>query len=112
MVRMTVDEVKERVRLQTGSNLELTNDHRITLKQALVPPETITIIERTVRGGKVKDREIGVWLVGQEDSSDGYKIIMRHDGLRFGLASMGFPADPFLILTGWYGGLQSAFMSM
>jgi hypothetical protein len=109
---MTVDEVKERVQLQAGIDLELTNDHWITLKQALVPPQKITVIERTVRNGKLKDREMHAWLVGQEDSSDGYKVIMREDGLQFGLASKGFPADKFLILIGWYGNLVSAFLAM
>lgn len=109
---MTVYEVTERVRLQSRSDLDITNDHRITLKQALVPPQKITIIERSVRNGKLKDREITVWLVGQEDSSDGYKIILREDGLQFGLASKGFPSDPHLILTGWYGGMRSAFLAM
>lgn len=50
--------------------------------------------------------------MGREDSSDGYMIIMREDGMQFGLASKGFPSDPLLILTGWYGNLISAFLAM
>ena len=109
---MTIDEVKERVQVQAGIDLELTNDHRITLKQALVLPQQIQVIERSVRNGKLKEQRIDVWLVGQEDSSDGYKIISRDDGLQFGLASKGFPSDPFLILTAWYGNLISTFLAM
>ena len=37
--------------------------------------------------------------------SDGYKIIMRDDGLQFGLASSGFPNDKDPISAGWYGSL-------
>jgi len=53
-----------------------------------------------------------VWVVGQENSSNGYKIIMRDDGEQFGLASVGFPNDKHLILDGWYGSLLSAFLAM
>jgi hypothetical protein len=109
---MTVDEVKKRVQLQASLDLELTNGHRITLKQALVLPQQIKVIERSVRNGKFKEQRIDVWLVGQEDSSDGYKIIMRDDGLQVGLASKGFPSDSFLILTAWYGNLISTFLAM
>jgi hypothetical protein len=109
---MTVDEVKKRVQLQASLDLELTNGHRITLKQALDLPQQIKVIERSVRNGKFKEQRIDVWLIGQEDSSDGYKIIMRDDGLQFGLASKGFPSDSFLILTAWYGNLISTFLAM
>jgi hypothetical protein len=109
---MTVDEVKKRVQLQASLDLELTNGHRITLKQALVLPQQIKVIERSVRNGKFKEQRIDVWLIGQEDSSDGHKIIMRDDGLQFGLASKGFPSVPFLTLTAWYGNLISTFLAM
>jgi len=109
---MTIDEVKERVHLQAGLDLELTNDHGITLKQALVPPQKITIIDRLVRNGRLKDRQLDVWLVGQKNAPDGYRIIMGEDGLKFGLAANGFPTDGFLILTGWYGNLVSTFLAM
>ena len=109
---MTVDEVQERIRLQAGDDLGITNDHRITLKQVLVVPERITVIERSVQSGRIKDQEEDVWLVGQEASSDGYRIIMREDGSQFGLASKGFPTDSLLVLTGWYGSLKSAFIAM
>lgn len=59
----------------------------------------------------MKDQKLNVWLVGQEDPR-GYKIVMRDDGLQFGLASCGFPTDKEPILVGWYGGLISAFLSM
>ncbi len=67
---------------------------------------------RTVRDGRVVDKEQFVWLVGREPVEDGYKIVMREDGLQFGLASSGFPGDKHPILAGWYGGLVSAFLSM
>jgi hypothetical protein len=109
---MNIQDVKERVRLQAGNDLGITNDHGITLRQALVPPERISVIIRTVRSGRVKDTKQTVWLVGKENSGDGYSIVMEEDGLQFGLASTGFPRDEHPILTGWYGGLVSAFLSM
>ena len=109
---MTIEEVRELVHLQMGNAHQVTNDHSVTLQQAIVPPRKISIIARTVQLGKVKDQELDCWLVGQEDSRDGYKIIMREDGLQFGLASCGFPSGKQLIPTGWYGNLVSAFLNM
>jgi hypothetical protein len=93
-------------------SLSTTNEHRITLANALVPPKALTVIWRTTKNGRLRDEELQVWLVGQESSPDGYKIIVRDDGQQFGLASSGFPSDKHLILVGWYGSLLSAFMAM
>lgn len=110
---MTVEEVQEIVKAQSSSSLALSNDHGISLREALtVRPERISIIARMVNGGRVKDHTLIVWLVGKEGRADGYKIIMREDGIQFGLASSGFPADKYPVLDGWYGDLVSAFMSM
>jgi hypothetical protein len=109
---MTADEVRDLIRIQSTDNLTTANDHRISLEQALVTPERISVIARLVKGGRIQDQELNVWLVGQERSSDGYRIIMRDDGLQFGLASSGFPTDKHLVLVGWYGDLVSAFLSM
>jgi hypothetical protein len=109
---MTVDQVRELIRIQITNNLTATNAHRISLEQTLVPPQKILVIARLVKGARMKDEELGVWLVGQERSSDGYRIIMRDDGLQFGLASSRFPTDRHLVLVGWYGDLVSAFLNM
>ena len=109
---MTTDQVRELIRVQSADNLTTTNDHRISLQQALVTPQRISVIARLVGEGRMQDQTLNVWLVGREDSSDGYKIIMRDDGLQFGLASSGFPTEKYLILVGWYGSLLSAFLSM
>jgi hypothetical protein len=109
---MTVEEVEEVVRVQSADHLTATNDHRIALKQALVRSHKISVIARTVEAGRVKDRNVVVWLVGQEPRNDGYKIVMRDDGLQFGLASDGFLNDRLPVLDGWYGDLMSAFLSM
>jgi hypothetical protein len=108
---MTPEEVKELVHSQAVGNYAKTNDHRISLNQALISPKRISIIARDVRDGRVSDRQLSAWLVGQE-SEDGYKIVMREDGLQFGLASKGFPTDKYPVLCGWYGGLVSAFLAM
>ena len=107
---MTIEEVRERIRAQAGDGREI--NHGISLAQALMPPQKISVIERTVKDGRLKDRNLSVWLVGEEPSPGGYKIIMREDGMNFGLASPGFPRDPHPILTGWYGSLMSAFLGM
>jgi hypothetical protein len=110
---MTLDEVRSLVRVQSVGSLSTINDHRTTLGDALVPPKALTVILRSTDSGLLKDEELHVWLVGQENSSpDGYKIILRDDGKQFGLASSGFPSDKHLILVGWYGSLLSAFIAM
>jgi hypothetical protein len=109
---MTAEEVGELIRLQVGDCPAETNAHGINIKQALVPPQRILLIARTDRDGRVEDQKLGVWLVGRENLADGYKIIMREDGLQFGLASSGFATDKHPILVGWYGSLNSAFLGM
>jgi len=110
---MTIEEVGAIVFEQSTGSLTVTNDPRMNLEQALVPPERISVISRHVKDGRVRDKEIFVWLVGKEKNrTDGYKIVMREDGLQFGLASNGFPHDRYPVLAGWYGGLVSAFLSM
>jgi hypothetical protein len=109
---MTSDEVQSLVRLQSAQSLSLTNAHRIKLEQAIISPQRIPLIYRTVVDGRVKDKALNAWLVGQDGIADGYKIVMREDGKQFGLASVGFPHDKHLVLVGWYGTLLSAFLAM
>jgi hypothetical protein len=108
---MTAEEVREFVQAQAGGNLSARN-HGISLEQALVPSQRISIIERSVRQGRVTDETLPVWLVGKEPSEEGYVIVMRETDRMFGLASQGFQTDKHPILTGWYGTLVSAFMGM
>lgn len=109
---MTVEEVKNIIRIHVGDDRSCTNDHKISLEQVIVLPQRISVIERTVRRGRAKDQVEDVWLVGQENADDGYRIVMRDGGLQFGLAVKGFSTDKHLFLTGWYGGLKSAFLAM
>jgi hypothetical protein len=109
---MKFDEVQSLVREQSAESLSVTNAHRIKLEQAITSPQRISLIFRTVADGHVKDAILKVWLVGQEDIADGYKIVMREDGKQFGLASVGFADDKHLVLVGWYGSLLSAFLAM
>lgn len=108
---MTVENVKELIRLQAAHGLAAKN-HGMTLEQMLIPPRRIAVIERIVQAGSTTDKELEVWLVGQENSHDGYQIILREDGIKFGLASGGFASDKHPILVGWYGSLKSAFLGM
>jgi hypothetical protein len=109
---MTVEEVQSLVSLHAAEALSTVNDHRIALKQSIIPPHRISVTWRKVENGNLKDELINVWLVGQENLNDGYKIILRDDGKQFGLASNGYPNDRYPILVGWYGSLLSAFMAM
>lgn len=106
---MTIEEVQSLVHSQSRENLAATNDHRIALSQAMVPPKRTTVVWRKIVNDHFEDEELNAWIVGQEDSADGYKIVLRDDGKQFGLASMGFPNDKSLVLDGWYGSLLSAF---
>jgi hypothetical protein len=109
---MTFDEVQSLVSAQSAESLSVINDHRMKLEQAIVSPQEIPLIFRTVVGGRVKDERLNAWLVGQENTADGYRIVMREDGKQFGLASVGFSHDKHLCLVGWYGTLLSAFLAM
>ncbi len=108
---MTAEEVVDRVRAQVGEQ-SVAENHGMRLKQALIMPRRISVIFRRVELGQLRDEMLEVWLVGEEKSEDGYKIIMRDDGSQFGLASSGFPADKCPVLVGWYGSLLSAFLGM
>jgi hypothetical protein len=109
---MTADEVRALVRVQSAGNLTAVNLHDIALGDALVPPRMISVTARQVTDGFVKNENLDVWLVGQVNPPDGYRIILRDDGLQFGLASKGFPHDEFPILVGWYGDLMTTFRGM
>src|SRR3954469_14082451 len=109
---MTAEQVKERVRAQATDHLSRENDHSLTLSQALVEPDRITVIVRTVRDGNISDKVESVWLVAKGPRPDGYRVVMQADGRRFGLASSGFPNDPYPVLVGWYGDLVNTFMAM
>lgn len=109
---MTVEQVRQMIKSQIGDSLTTKNDHGIDVKQALVPPVRITVIDRMVRDGRLKDHQMEVWLVAQENARDGYRIVMRNDGLMFGLASKGFPTDQYLVLAGWYRDFLQAFLGM
>jgi hypothetical protein len=109
---MTAEEVRILVRVQSTGSLTAVNDHRITLGDALVATRMISVIARQVKNGLVKDENLSVWLVGQENRPDGYKIVLPDDGLQFGLASNGFSHDQFPILVGWYGDLMTTFLGM
>jgi hypothetical protein len=109
---MTAEDVRALVRSQSAGNLTTLNDHSITLQDALVQPQMIAVIARQVENGRTKDENLNVWLVGRENRLDGYKIVLRDDGSKFGLASSGFPHDEIPILVGWYGDLMTAFLGM
>jgi hypothetical protein len=107
---MTIEEVHALIDKQSEGSMAVVNDHGLTLARTLVAPRKVSIIARQVENGRLKDETIDVWLVGEEP--DGYKIVLRHDGQQFGLASRGFASDKHPILCGWYGDLRSTFLGM
>ena len=111
---MTDTQVSEIVKSQIGVAGETTNLHGVNLRKALVPPQEITVIDRQVLKGKIRDRLQRVWLVLVEnpDSGTGYRIVADHEGTTFGLASEGFPNDKHLVLCGWYGDFMTTFQGM
>jgi hypothetical protein len=109
---ITVEEVRALVCRQSTKILTSVNDHHISLKDALIAPQIISVIARQIKKGRVEDENLTVWLVGQEQRPDGYKIVLRDDGSQFGLASSGFPQDKIPILVGWYGDLLTTFLGM
>jgi hypothetical protein len=110
---MTVEEVRDVVHWQIREeNSSTKNLHGITLAEALIQPRKIVLIDRIVAHGHVHDEELEVWLVGEECPVDGYKIVLREDGLQFGLASPGLSTDRHPILCGWYGSLLTTFLAM
>jgi hypothetical protein len=111
---MQPHDVRKLVENEIGDDWTVTNHHHVDLRRALVQPRKITVIERTVRNGKLRDRTLAVWLVLVErpESEDGYWIVMKENEPVFGLASEGFPEDEHLVLCGWYGDFMTTFRGM
>jgi hypothetical protein len=111
---MQPGDVRKLVEDAIGDDLAVTNHHQVDLRRALVQPRKITVIERTVNNGKLRDRTVAVWLVLVESSGqgEGYRIVMKENEQVFGLASEGFPEDEHLVLCGWYGDFMTTFHGM
>lgn len=111
---MNAKEVGYLVRSQIGDAWDATNAHGVELREALVSPAPITVIEQLVRNGQIHDRLVDVRLVLVENpnSACGYRIVAKPDGSMFGLASEGFPSDSHLVLCGWYGDFLTTFHGM
>jgi hypothetical protein len=107
-------DVRKLIENEIGDDWTATNHHCVDLRRALVEPRKITVIERTVRSGELRDRTLAVWLVLVErpDAEEGYRIVMKEDEPVFGLASEGFPEDEHLVLCGWYGDFMTTFRGM
>ena len=111
---MNAQQVRKLIDSQIGDAWATTNHHGVDLRRALVTPQKITVNERTVRDGTVRDRLLNVWLVLVEkpETPTGYRIVLKDDEPLFGLASEGFPKDEHLVLCGWYGDFLSTFQAM
>ena len=111
---MNGKELKERVIREIGDRWEESSLHGVVLKESLVDPVKITVIDRTVEDFKIKDVPFEAWLVLEEHpvTQDGYKIIASENGEDFGLAGIGIESDQHPILTGWYGDFWTTFKGM
>ena len=114
MKNMNAVDVARIIKDQVGTNESLPNSHGIDLRRCLTTPTLIKVIHRQVLRGKIKDSTETVWLVLEERPAekDGYKIIFNEQRGLFGLASPGFPKDPFPVLCGYYGDFPTTLASM
>jgi len=76
---MTLEQVKTLIRSQTAGHYS-DQKHGTTLAQAIVEPQPISVIVRSVRNGRISDKEETAWLVGREPGQDGYTIVMQTEG--------------------------------
>jgi len=83
---MNVEEVRELVRAQIADRLAAVNDHRITLKQTLVPPKRISVIARMVQ-------EIGEGRLTHE-THIGFPYVLN-SGTRHSITRPIWPAGEF-----------------
>lgn len=110
---MDAKAVKKLVLEKIDDQSDETNSHTVDLRSALVPPVRATMILRLVRNGKIKDSTVDVWIVLRELSEcDGYTIFYDDERDEFGLASNGFPDDPYPVISGYYGDFWNTFKGM
>jgi hypothetical protein len=112
--QMNGAEIEKVVRGAIGDSWNTTNEHGADLREALVRPRLIKVIQRMSHGDKFHDDVFDAWLVLLEkpDSCGGYRIIADINGRTFGLASEGRASDDHLVLCGWYGDFWAAFEAM
>lgn len=111
---MNAVDVSRVITEQIGGRESLPNLHGIDLRRCLTTPTVIKVTHRRVTKGKIQDSTETVWLVLEERpvEKDGYKIIFNERRGTFGLASSGFPDDPFPVLCGYYGDFPTTLASM
>jgi hypothetical protein len=111
---MDAEHIRDLVVAQIDGAWDTINHHGVGLREALVPPRKITVIERWVRDGEVEERTAQVWvvLVERPGSEEGYRIVAKEDGSAFALASEGFAHDQHLVVSGWYSDFMAAFVGM
>ena len=100
---MTAKEVQQIVDETTRGHLDAVA-HGMSLREALVSPHKIDVIDRRVLNGKIVDTITATWVVARERVTDGYTIVLDDKTGLFGLATSGFPNDKHPVVSGWYRG--------
>jgi hypothetical protein len=111
---MISQDVRNLIERAIGDDWAVTNHHNVDLRRSLVQPRKISVIERSAKDGKFRDRILTVWMVLVElpETEEGYRIVMKEDEAMFGLVSEGFAKDEHLVLCGWYGDFMTTFLGM
>jgi len=110
---MTSEQVAEYVKTKIGGQWTESNAHGVDLRKCLVTPRKLKLISRIVKDGQIRDSVVDVWLVLEEvPGGDGYSIFFDEDDEEFGLATKGFPSDPYPVICGCCGDFWTTLRGM
>ncbi len=111
---MDAADVSKLIQLQIAGRQSPPNSHGVDLHRCLVRPVRISVVNRSVLRGKIRDAVEDVWLVLEErpGAREGYQIVFSESGKAFGLVSEGLPSDTLPILCGWYGDFPTTLAAM
>lgn len=110
---MTPEQVAAYVKMQIGGQWAESNAHGIDLRKCLVTPRKLKMINRIIKDGQISDSIVDVWLVLEEiPGENGYSIFFNEEDKELGLASKGFPEDPYPVICGYYGDFWTTLKGM
>lgn len=102
---MNEEQVRSLVLEQIGAQWGRTNLHGVNLRECLVPPKRISVVDVT------NEMDVEVWVVLQEaPGGDGYGVVYDEESGKFGLIQVATGYEPSLF--GIYGDFFDAFDAM